>query len=83
MSTLVGTPNLPISHFGSDGLGDVLEDSQPDVWRMQIQREHAVNALIRMVSENEGQVSTTARLPVSPVLTACLSPSSGQAVLVQ
>ncbi|XP_048855071.1 inosine-uridine preferring nucleoside hydrolase [Brienomyrus brachyistius] len=65
MCTLVGTPDLPISHFGSDGLGDAMEDSQPDVWRTQMQNEHAVNALIRMVSENEGQVSLVALGPLT------------------
>lgn len=42
-------------HFGTDGLGDVLENSE--IWKGQIQKEHAVHALIRLVNENQGEVS--------------------------
>ncbi|KAL4656848.1 inosine-uridine preferring nucleoside hydrolase-like [Arapaima gigas] len=65
-SALVRTPDLPINHFGTDGLGDVLkEEEDPELWRSQIQPEHAVNALIRMVSENKGQVSLVAIGPLT------------------
>ena len=53
---LVGASGLPKDHFGSDGLGDILEDRDPD-WREKLQKEHAVNAMIRLVSENPNQVA--------------------------
>ncbi|KTG37022.1 hypothetical protein cypCar_00001101 [Cyprinus carpio] len=40
-------------HFGTYGLGDVLENSE--IWKVQIQKEHAVHALIRLVNENQGE----------------------------
>lgn len=52
---LVGASNLLTTHFGTDGLGDVLENRDPR-WEDKIQREHAVNAMIRLVSENQKQV---------------------------
>lgn len=52
---LLGDSNSCSDHFGSDGLGDVLEDRDPQ-WEEKIQREHAVNAMIRLVSENQNQV---------------------------
>ncbi|KPP63836.1 inosine-uridine preferring nucleoside hydrolase-like [Scleropages formosus] len=64
-SCLVKTPNCPIDHFGSDGLGDVLEDEDPDLWKSQVQTEHAVNALIRLVSKNQGKVSLVALGPLT------------------
>ena len=61
---LVGATELPKDHFGSDGLGDILVDRDPD-WRQKIQKEHAVNAMIRLVSENPNQVGETT--PVVPL----------------
>lgn len=52
---LVGASNPVCDHFGTDGLGDVLEDRDPQ-WEDKIQKEHAVNAMIRLVSENQKQV---------------------------
>ncbi|CAL8393843.1 unnamed protein product [Boreogadus saida] len=61
---LVGATELPKDHFGSDGLGDILVDRDPD-WRQKIQKEHAVNAMIRLVSENPNQVSLVALGPLT------------------
>lgn len=52
---LVGANNLCTDHFGSDGLGDVLEDRDPR-WKEKIQKENAVNAMIRLVTEHQNQV---------------------------
>uniref|UniRef100_A0A8C6T892 Si:ch211-201h21.5 n=1 Tax=Neogobius melanostomus TaxID=47308 RepID=A0A8C6T892_9GOBI len=61
---LVGA-NKPLSdHFGTDGLGDVLKDKDPQ-WEQKIQREHAVNAMIRLVSEHQSQVSLVALGPLT------------------
>lgn len=55
-SCLVGTSKTSKIHFGTDGLGDVLQDKDSDKWKTKIQEEHAVHALIRLVNENPGQV---------------------------
>lgn len=48
-------PELPLKdHFGTDGLGGVLENSED--WKHQIQKEHAVHAFIRLINENPGEV---------------------------
>lgn len=53
---LVGANNLlATDHFGTDGLGDVIKDRDPQ-WEQKIQREHAANAMIRLVTENQNQV---------------------------
>lgn len=51
-------------HFGSDGLGDVIEDKDPR-WEEKIQREHAANAMIRLVCENQNQVRNPCLQPVA------------------
>ncbi|XP_071373681.1 inosine-uridine preferring nucleoside hydrolase [Centroberyx affinis] len=61
---LVGAHKPLSDHFGTDGLGDVIEDRDPQ-WREKIQREHAVNAMIRLVSENQNQVSLVALGPLT------------------
>lgn len=61
---LVGAANAVRDHFGTDGLGDVLKDKDPR-WEEKIQREHAVNAMIRLVSENQNQVSLMAIGPLT------------------
>ncbi|XP_008291546.1 inosine-uridine preferring nucleoside hydrolase [Stegastes partitus] len=61
---LVGASNAVSDHFGTDGLGDVLKDKDP-LWEKKIQREHAVNAMIRLVSENQNQVSLVALGPLT------------------
>lgn len=54
-SPLVGANKLVSDHFGTDGLGDVIVDRDP-LWEDKIQKEHAVNAMIRLVNENPKQV---------------------------
>uniref|UniRef100_A0A3P8TYV9 Si:ch211-201h21.5 n=1 Tax=Amphiprion percula TaxID=161767 RepID=A0A3P8TYV9_AMPPE len=61
---LVGPANTVRDHFGTDGLGDVLKDKDPR-WEEKIQREHAVSAMIRLVSENQNQVSLMAIGPLT------------------
>nr|AAH83433.1 Si:dkey-98p3.7 [Danio rerio] len=57
-------PELPLKdHFGTDGLGGVLENSEE--WKQQIQKEHAVHAILRLVNENPGQVSLIALGPLT------------------
>lgn len=52
---LVGANNLCSDHFGTDGFGDVIKDRDP-WWEEKIQKENAVNAMIRLVTENQTQV---------------------------
>ncbi|XP_038856677.1 probable uridine nucleosidase 1 [Salvelinus namaycush] len=52
---LVGATKAFSDHFGTDGLGDVLEDRDPQ-WKEKLQTEHAVNAMIRLVADNPKQV---------------------------
>ncbi|KAG7262523.1 hypothetical protein CRUP_000014 [Coryphaenoides rupestris] len=61
---LVRADGLPNDHFGSDGLGDVLEGRDPD-WRAKLQKEHAVTAMIRLVTEHPKQVSLVALGPLT------------------
>lgn len=52
---LVGASNRPSDHFGTDGLGDVIQEKDPQ-WQDKLEGEHAVNAMIRLVTENPNQV---------------------------
>lgn len=52
---LVGANKLCNDHFGTDGFGDVIKDRDPR-WEEKIQKENAVNAMIRLVAENQNQV---------------------------
>nr|XP_057928729.1 nucleoside hydrolase [Doryrhamphus excisus] len=61
---LVGTNDTSSDHFGTDGLGDILEDKDP-MWEKKIQREGAVTAMIRLVTENQNQVSLVALGPLT------------------
>ncbi|XP_068449041.1 inosine-uridine preferring nucleoside hydrolase [Clinocottus analis] len=61
---LVGARRTPGDHFGTDGLGDVFKDQDPQ-WEEKIQSEHAVNAMIRLVTEQQQQVSLVALGPLS------------------
>ncbi|XP_035031828.2 inosine-uridine preferring nucleoside hydrolase [Hippoglossus stenolepis] len=61
---LVRDSNSSTDHFGTDGLGDVIEDKDPQ-WEEKIQKEPAANALIRLVSENQNQVSLVALGPLT------------------
>ncbi|KAM4547817.1 inosine-uridine preferring nucleoside hydrolase isoform 1-T2 [Odontesthes bonariensis] len=75
---LVGVSNPVSDHFGGDGLGDVIEDKDPH-WEEKIRREHAVNAMIRMASENQKQVSLVALGPLTNLALAVrLDPSFPQ-----
>ncbi|KAK9973309.1 hypothetical protein ABG768_024045 [Culter alburnus] len=60
---LVGPVTPFKDHFGTDGLGDVLQNSE--IWKRQIQKEHAVHAMIRLVNENQGEVSFIALGPLT------------------
>ncbi|KAM3619682.1 uncharacterized protein V6R79_011888 [Siganus canaliculatus] len=51
-------------HFGTDGLGDVIKDKDPQ-WKEKLQRQHAVNAMIRLATENQNQVSLVALGPLT------------------
>ncbi|XP_063057578.1 inosine-uridine preferring nucleoside hydrolase [Engraulis encrasicolus] len=62
---LVGAFNTLKDHFGSDGLGDVLDAKDPVGWEERVQKEHAVAAMVRLVSENPGQVSLVALGPLT------------------
>ncbi|KAG9277724.1 inosine-uridine preferring nucleoside hydrolase isoform X1 [Astyanax mexicanus] len=62
---LVGAVKPFQDHFGTDGLGDILEHRDLDIWKDQVQEEHAVNALIRLVNEHSGQVSLVALGPLT------------------
>ncbi|XP_061081883.1 uncharacterized protein si:ch211-201h21.5 isoform X1 [Conger conger] len=78
-SPLVGNPDMPINHFGTDGLGDVFKDRDSEQWKSRVQTENAVNAMIRLVSENVGQVSLVALGPLTNLALAVkLDPSFPQ-----
>ncbi|XP_047443438.1 inosine-uridine preferring nucleoside hydrolase [Mugil cephalus] len=61
---MIGASNSLSDHFGGDGLGDVIKDKDPQ-WEEKIQKEHAVNAMIRLVSEHQNQVSLVALGPLT------------------
>ncbi|KAM9383630.1 inosine-uridine preferring nucleoside hydrolase [Pholidichthys leucotaenia] len=61
---LLRTRSPTSDHFGSDGLGDVIKDKDPQ-WEEKIQKEHAVDAMIRLASKNENQVSLVALGPLT------------------
>uniref|UniRef100_H3D8E2 Si:ch211-201h21.5 n=1 Tax=Tetraodon nigroviridis TaxID=99883 RepID=H3D8E2_TETNG len=61
---LVGANNLCSDHFGTDGFGDVMKDRDPR-WEEKIQKENAVDAMIRLVTENPNQVSLVALGPLT------------------
>ncbi|XP_026160885.1 inosine-uridine preferring nucleoside hydrolase isoform X2 [Mastacembelus armatus] len=61
---LLGDSNLCNNHFGTDGLGDVIAEQDPQ-WEEKIQKEHAVNAMIRLVSEHQNQVSLVTLGPLT------------------
>lgn len=61
---LVGNNKSFSDHFGTDGLGDVIKDKDPH-WEEKLHREHAANAMIRLVSEHQNQVSLVALGPLT------------------
>ncbi|TVK90629.1 putative uridine nucleosidase 1 [Bagarius yarrelli] len=76
---LMGTEKQFKDHFGTDGLGDVLPDRDSYNWQTQIQKEHAVNSLIRLVNEHPGQISLVALGPLTNLALAVkLDPSLPQ-----
>ncbi|XP_054459117.1 inosine-uridine preferring nucleoside hydrolase [Anoplopoma fimbria] len=77
-SPLVGASKPVSDHFGTDGLGDVYKDKDLQ-WEEKIQKEHAVNAMIRLVTENQKQVSLVALGPLTNLALAVrLDPSFPQ-----
>lgn len=44
------------NYHGSDGLGDVPDPDAPD--NSHVQSEHAVDALLRMVNQHEGNTTS-------------------------
>ncbi|XP_010869584.1 inosine-uridine preferring nucleoside hydrolase [Esox lucius] len=72
---LVRPPEVSFDPFGTDGLGDVLEDRDP-LWKEKIQRENAVSAMVRLVADNPKQVSLVALGPLTNLALAIrLEPS--------
>ncbi|XP_048388083.1 nucleoside hydrolase-like [Stegostoma tigrinum] len=67
-SSLLGERLNASTYHGKDGLGDVPDSNAPGL--DQLQTEHAVNAMIRMVTEHAGQVSLIAVGPLTNVALA-------------
>ncbi|KAJ1118749.1 hypothetical protein NDU88_006936 [Pleurodeles waltl] len=62
-SSLLGGVNPTFVHFGSDGLGDAGETA--NVGLEHLQKEHAVNAIIRIINEHVGEISLVATAPLT------------------
>ncbi|XP_053167032.1 inosine-uridine preferring nucleoside hydrolase-like [Hemicordylus capensis] len=60
---ILGGPLLGASFHGKDGLGDAPDPSAPG--QELLQKEHAVNAILRIVNERPGQVSLVAIGPLT------------------
>ncbi|XP_071452151.1 uncharacterized protein [Hetaerina americana] len=56
-------------YYGKDGFGDVVYDDPPKV-EDYLKKEHAVNALIRMATENPGEITLVALGPLTNVALA-------------
>ncbi|XP_078401286.1 nucleoside hydrolase-like [Cetorhinus maximus] len=67
-SSLLGQSLNASDHHGKDGLGDVPDSNAPGLEHLQ--SEHAVNALIRIVTEHTGQISLVAVGPLTNVALA-------------
>lgn len=74
--SLVGG-RIAASHYhGNDGLGDAQHPHPPDV---EIQSEHAVPALIRLVNENKGKLTLVCLAPLTNIALAIrLDPDFGK-----
>lgn len=62
-NSLLGEVNHTFDHFGSDGLGDAGETA--NVRLEHAQKEHAVNAIIRIINEHVGEISLVAIAPLT------------------
>ncbi|XP_054156191.1 inosine-uridine preferring nucleoside hydrolase-like [Oppia nitens] len=56
---------LPADHCGADGLGDATKDMPPIV--VQLEKEHAVNALVRLANEYRKQITLIALGPLTNI----------------
>lgn len=66
-SSLIVTPPGD-SFFGNDGFGDVPDPNPPHL--DEVQKEHAVNAMIRLVRQNPGKITLVSVGPLSNVALA-------------
>lgn len=62
-SSFLGEKIITIDYHGSDGLGGVPDPEAPGL--DHIQKEHAVSAMIRIISEHAGKVSLVATGPLT------------------
>lgn len=63
-------------YHGQDGLGNANFDLEPDF--SQLESEHAVNAINRLVSENSGEITMITLGPMTNIALACrLNPELG------
>ncbi|XP_069492680.1 uncharacterized protein [Ambystoma mexicanum] len=62
-NSLLGGIKPEFAHFGTDGLGDTGESAS--VGLEPLQKEHAVNALVRIVNEHVGEISLVATGPLT------------------
>ncbi|XP_055492497.1 inosine-uridine preferring nucleoside hydrolase-like [Leucoraja erinacea] len=67
-SSLLGQCLDSSAYHGKDGLGDVPDPSAPGLEHLQ--SEHAVNAMVRIVTEHTGQISLVALGPLTNVAMA-------------
>ncbi|KAM4700966.1 pyrimidine-specific ribonucleoside hydrolase RihA-like isoform 1-T2 [Discoglossus pictus] len=61
--SLLGEVKPECDHFGADGLGDAGDPTSPGLEHLQ--KEDAVNALIRIINEHQGQISLVALGPLT------------------
>ncbi|XP_064650180.1 nucleoside hydrolase-like isoform X1 [Lineus longissimus] len=77
-SLLRDTPACDAYH-GKDGLGDVPDSEAPD--SRLVKEEHAVNALVRMINQNAGEVTLVCLGPLTNIALAIqMDPSIGSKV---
>ncbi|XP_072900192.1 nucleoside hydrolase-like [Hemitrygon akajei] len=67
-SSFLGQSLDSTDFHGKDGLGDVPDPSAPGLEHLQ--SEHAVNAMVRIVTEHTGQISLVALAPLTNVALA-------------
>ncbi|XP_067889397.1 nucleoside hydrolase-like [Heterodontus francisci] len=66
--SLLGQSVNAVTYHGKDGLGDVPDPNAPGLEHLQT--EHAVNAMIRIVTEHAGQISLVAVGPLTNLAVA-------------